>query len=595
MELQRLSVFSRYSRAGLPLSIGLVVLSSYGAEPSIEIKGGTKALRDNIRQHLTIDSESCKTPIWRLNAMADVTEREVTAGAQALGYYHLTYEAQWIGDQDCWGLKLTLTPGDPVRVNALRMTVDGDGRDDKIFDGVFSDPGIRVGNRLHHGNYENLKSRFSNLATSHGYFDGDFSLSRIEIHKANRLADIDLHYATGERYRIGDIHLTHDILDTDFLKRYYNIEEGDYYDADKLFELKSMYSSSNYFSVVNVAPALQSIDNKRVPIHIDLTARKRRAYSAGVGVESDEPRIKLGFEDRYINRRGHSFKADLSSSEIKQEATANYKVPLRSPAFEYMNVFAGYRNEETKTFTSTKTTYGVNYTEYQQSKWLQTYSLEYLDEESQIGSVDLGRIALVIPSIAVSRTKTDGDVYPKNGWSLLSKLSGSAQSIGGDRTYVQFYGRGKYIHSVGRGRILVRGEVGATDMHEQPDDLPASTLFFAGGDASVRGYEYKSLGPAILNTANNKYEVIGGKNLAVASIEYDYRFRDSNWVAAVFYDQGNSANGSDFELKRGAGIGARWISPIGPIRIDVAHGFDPIGATGKNGGWRLHISMGPDL
>ena len=83
-------------------------------------------------------------------------------------------------------------------------------------------------------------------------------------------------------------------------------------------------------------------------------------------------------------------------------------------------------------------------------------------------------------------------------------------------------------------------------------------------------------------------EVIGGRNLLVSSIEYDYQFRPS-WAAAVFFDVGNAANDYNFDLKRGAGIGLRWISPIGPVRIDVARGLDDKKA------WNLHISMGPDL
>jgi translocation and assembly module TamA len=170
--------------------------------------------------------------------------------------------------------------------------------------------------------------------------------------------------------------------------------------------------------------------------------------------------------------------------------------------------------------------------------------------------------------------------------------------LGSDVSYEQLYARAKYIHSLTYGRLLVRGEIGLTEVNGVKD-LPKSVRYFAGGGNSVRGYDYESLGPteqvkdATENTlkdadGNDVIEVVGGKNLLVSSIEYDYQFRPS-WAAAVFFDVGNAANDYNFDLKRGAGIGLRWISPIGPVRIDVARGLDDKKA------WNLHISMGPDL
>lgn len=92
------------------------------------------------------------------------------------------------------------------------------------------------------------------------------------------------------------------------------------------------------------------------------------------------------------------------------------------------------------------------------------------------------------------------------------------------------------------------------------------------------------------NDGSTSLEVTGGKHLLTMGFEYDRRINDSNWVLATFYDMGNSADDFDnIDYYRGAGLGVRWISPIGPIRFDVAKALD--GAQG----WRIHISMGPDL
>jgi translocation and assembly module TamA len=118
-------------------------------------------------------------------------------------------------------------------------------------------------------------------------------------------------------------------------------------------------------------------------------------------------------------------------------------------------------------------------------------------------------------------------------------------------------------------------------------DLPPSIRFFAGGDRSVRGYDYQSLGPK-----NLEGQVIGGKHLVVGSLEYEHKIPYlDKWSLATFYDVGNAFNNfAEPRLKHGAGLGLRWLSPVGLIRIDVATALSE-----NNYPLRLHITIGPDL
>ena len=142
----------------------------------------------------------------------------------------------------------------------------------------------------------------------------------------------------------------------------------------------------------------------------------------------------------------------------------------------------------------------------------------------------------------------------------------------------------KWIWSLpNEARIIFRGEVGTT-WKDDFNALPPSVRFFAGGDTSVRGYEYESLGPT-----DTDGEVIGGSSLAVASVEYEHPIVP-RWSVAAFVDSGDAFDDSSFETNTGVGVGFRWQSPLGPIRVDVAKPFD-----GDDRGARLHISLGPDL
>jgi translocation and assembly module TamA len=157
--------------------------------------------------------------------------------------------------------------------------------------------------------------------------------------------------------------------------------------------------------------------------------------------------------------------------------------------------------------------------------------------------------------------------------------------IGSDIRLLQSQVGAKIIRPVrSSGRLLLRGELGWTSVSNF-NDLPVSLRFFAGGDRSVRGYRYNTLGPE--DASGN---VIGGRYLATGSIEYDYRIA-RQWGVAVFYDTGNATNDwGDFDLQDGVGVGGRWYSPVGPIRVDLAYALDRPGLA-----LRVHINMGPDL
>jgi translocation and assembly module TamA len=82
---------------------------------------------------------------------------------------------------------------------------------------------------------------------------------------------------------------------------------------------------------------------------------------------------------------------------------------------------------------------------------------------------------------------------------------------------------------------------------------------------------------------------VGGSALAEGSFEFEKPL-NQRWSLAFFVDSGNAFDGSQLDSKTGAGLGGRWQSPLGPIRIDLAHPFDDAATS-----WRVHVSLGPDL
>jgi len=118
------------------------------------------------------------------------------------------------------------------------------------------------------------------------------------------------------------------------------------------------------------------------------------------------------------------------------------------------------------------------------------------------------------------------------------------------------------------------------------DALPPELRFYAGGDRSLRGFDYHEIGEV-----NGNGNVIGGKYLAIASGEYEYYF-NKDWGAGVFVDAGDAFS-TRFSLNVGAGVGLRWHSPLGPVRVDVA--FPVQSELPDTSSWRLHVLLGPDI
>jgi translocation and assembly module TamA len=129
-----------------------------------------------------------------------------------------------------------------------------------------------------------------------------------------------------------------------------------------------------------------------------------------------------------------------------------------------------------------------------------------------------------------------------------------------------------------RNDILIRGEAGLV-IAATRSGIPSSFLFRTGGDQTLRGYAFESIG------VPQGSAIVGGRYLALASVEYT-RWVTDDFGAAVFIDAGDAFDHrSDLDLAVGYGIGLRWRSPVGPLRADVAYGE-------REHNFRLHFSVG---
>jgi len=452
---------------------------------------------------------------------------------------------------------------------------------------------------LNHRSYENLKSALSAVAVENGYFAARFSRSELAIDLARNRADVHIDFDPGPRFAFGTINISPiPELSDRFISRFVPFASGAPYSTEALVELRESLNNSQYFMDVAVTPQLtaaqtstQNAATAEVPVNIALQVRPRRSWTAGLGVTTDNgPRMTVNYEDRYFNRSGHRQNGDLALSTMENRANISHIIPMTDPATESLSISLGYLGQDNDTFSIDTYKLGASYRSsiyipLLGDEWLQNIFSNFQRENSSLNTVTVDAREssnLTISGINWTKTAADDPIFPTRGWRLFTQVSGASNAFLSDLSFAQLYASGKFVRSIGPGRALIRMEA-ATTFVDGVGELPVSIRFFTGGDQSVRGYQYGSLG-----ALNELGEVIGGKHLLTASAEYDFNVRP-NWKMAVFMDAGNSFADLDvLTLHKSAGVGLRWMSPIGPIRADIAKGLD-------DGSFRLHITMGPDL
>lgn len=523
----------------------------------------------------------------RLRRYADTAIAHVRQALRALGYYQpdIVWELVENGDQ-LPKLVLTVQPGEPIRVRTVSVVIDGPAEADPKFLPVLPEKPA-VGDVLNHGHYDALRQTIRNRALRLGYFDGEFTAHQLTVDPANRSADITLVFVSGERYRLGEVSFDGgEEFDRQLLRQFVTIEPGELYHADKVANLNGNLSNSGYFAEVLVdAPPGEAID-RVIPIHVRLRARTPRSLSVGMGFSTDVgPRLRGTWREHWLNASGHRRGAETELSTPRQNLSAWYEIPLDPPMTDLIRLSTGYQREDIEDVESERLTFGQQWQHEMDSDWLQILSLRWEGERYSLGGEETDNSYLLLPGIGYSKLTVNNTLDPSKGFRLQFDLAGSHRSLLSSADVLHLTGLLKGLYTLADNhRFVSRFQFGAVATNDF-DDVPPSLRFFAGGDQSVRGYAYESLSPE-----DDEGVKVGGRYLLAGSIEYQYQFAE-RWRLAAFFDRGNAIDDVFDPLATGVGGGIRWVSPVGPLRFDIAKGLD----REFGGDWRVHFSMGPEL
>ncbi len=491
---------------------------------------------------------------------------------------------------------LRINPGQPVRVRGFDLGVDGAASGDQsVVDAITQfHPG--TGEVLDHTRYEDGKTRIDRALSAHGWFDAAPVAHRVEVTRAEHAADIALRWNSGQRYTLGEVRFTQTpqpFLREELLRKLVPWQPGAPYDETEVDRLRASLVALDYFALVDVQARPEEANDRSTPIAVELSPAKRSIYTLGASYGTlDGPGISAGVERRYLNARGHKALARIDWASRRKAATLQYRIPAFAWLDGWYTASLQASDELTDYVNSRRLELVASRSGQYDNRLNLAVSLHLLRERWAWRSVlkpteEFRFASFLFPALQADYIDVDDRMAPRRGFGANLVLRGGVGGSEGRATFAQAYLSAQWFHGFDAdSRVIARGEVGHT-FTDDVLDLPPSLRFYAGGDRSVRGYGWHEIGPRI-DTSGGVYYT-GAPNLVTASLEYE-RYFNGPWGAAVFVDSGSAFEGRHADMRTGVGIGLRWRSPIGPVRIDFAHGLnDPSSPV------MLHLNIGADL
>ena len=565
-------------RSGIAAAAAALLLAllpgAAGAAETIRIviEGVDRALADNVRSYLSLTRYAERTDLTdtQVRRLADRAVDEAADALRPFGYYDPQVRSRTVRDDATWIVRLRIKPGEPVLLGDVAIEVTGAGSGDGNLAQVIDASTVRSGARLDHPAWEKLKTDLLRTAIENGYLDAKLVTHVLEVDPPRRVADARLTLDTGGLYRFGKVTIEQDAINPEFLQGFVRFTEGKPFSGALVRSTQFALEDSYYFSSVTITPGERDPATLTVPITIHADRIKRDRYAASVGFGTDTgPRGQFTWDRRLVNDAGHRWRLQTTLSQVLQDVTFSYIIPVGDPALEKVEISTGYINQQLGGLDSERYELIVGLTQ-SLGQWQRVLFAQVNQEITRFPGNEDTRSLLLIPGISFA-------TQPPNfltGWvrdqAYYFELSGSPATLGSDASYLRFYARGERVWPIqGPWFLRLRGELG-TSWVDDFSELPGSQRFFAGGDRSVRGFALDSLSPKDPNAppgSGNKG--IGGRHKLVGSIEIE-RDLPRDLRGAVFFDTGNAFDDWNTPLEYSVGVGIRLRLPMLLIGIDVA-------------------------
>jgi translocation and assembly module TamA len=524
----------------------------------------------------TLDAEE----VARLQRQSELTAQDLLATE---GYFSPQVDSvvERVGDD--WRVSYRVVPGARTTVRSVKLAFEGAlatraetaGLRGRIERNFF----LKQGMPFRQADWETAKVTALQPLLGGAYLAARIAASEARIDPDARTADLALTIDSGPAFFYGPLHISGDQrYPVSIIRNLSPVKPGKRVRQQDLLDYQVALETSGYYAQAAVRIDPDPAQAAAVPIQVEVVERPEKAFSVGAGVSTDTgARVQASWLHRDILDRGMRLKFDARLETTRQLGAVELAWPRNASGYE--NSLGLQLKQEDIEGQETRSSVLVAKRARTRGQIETTLSLQYQTEEQEIGDVVSERNQALVANYAWTQRTVGRAFFPRRGYVLTLQGGGAAEALLSDTNFVRLYGRHTHYFRAGdNGRLILRGELGSV-LADTRDGIPTDFLFRAGGDNSVRGYAYQSLGRTLTGgVASVRY-------LATGSVEYNHFF-EGNWGMAVFVDAGDAADSpGNLSPVFGYGVGARYRSPVGPINLDLAYGE----ATDE---FRLHFSLG---
>ena len=519
--------------------------------------------------------------IARLQRQSEQTARDLLATE---GYFSPQVESAVERLGDDWRVDYRVVPGARTQVRSVKLDFDGalKKRDDtaRLRRRVESSFSLKPGMPFRQADWNAAKAAVLQPLLAGSYPAARIAASEARIEPSVHAADLTLTVDSGPTFFYGVLVVSGTQRYPESIVRNLSpITTGKPIRQQDLLDYQVALETSGYFKQATVRikpdPALAAA----APIEVDVVERPEKLVSVGAGFSTDTGvRVQASWLHRDFRDRGLRLKFDARLEASRQTGSAELAWPRTASGHEN-SIGLQHKREDIEGQQSRSTVLAAKRTRTR-GQIETTLALQYQTEVQEVGNVVNENNQALTVNYAWTQRSVGRAFYPRRGYVLTLQGGGAAKALLSDTSFIRLYGRHtQYFRAGDNGRLILRGEFGSV-LADGREGIPTDFLFRAGGDNSVRGYAYQSLGHTLLTGG-----VASVRYLATGSVEYNYFFAD-NWGMAVFADAGDAADTlGSLSPVFGYGLGARYRSPVGPVNLDLAYGE----ATNK---FRLHFSLG---
>ncbi len=515
-----------------------------------------------------------------LDRLVDEAKTSTREAAAAEGWFSAAVTAEVDRSKEPWTVKLRVEPGPRTTVEDVQITFAGpvlaDAQARQRLDEVRKQWSLRKGEPFRQSAWDAAKQQAVLGLSAWRYAAARLVDSRATVDRAAHRVTLSVTLDSGPPFRFGAIEVAGTRRYPEAFVRYLNpIQTGATYDRSDLVKYERRLLESNYFISAHAAVDPQSPPDN-APVHVNVIEGPSQNLDVGLYLNTDTGfRPELHYANSDVLDRAWRFRTDLNTGLKIQSAAVNLDLPPHANG-NWINLFTTAQRSDVQNLRTTDFAVGVGLNHGAVSAPSGPAISYHIEDHKVSGATTDTRTALYFAYRFAFRD-TDDFISPRRGYLGTSSV-GFAPSGVSTRQFARMQVRASWLHPLGRDDLLVRGELGAV-LAPTRAGIPSTFLFRTGGDQSVRGYAFESLGVAEGNA------IVGGRYLAVASVEATH-WVGANWGVAAFVDAGDAWDQANrFDPALGYGFGVRFRTPVGPIRADIAYG-ERVHKV------RLHFSIG---